>query len=78
MTIYNVNLESGRCVDHRLVEWEQDIDAFCAALKEATVGLDDPRLVIDSEMGHDFRDYYVYVAGRRDLTDAERRQPVPS
>lgn len=72
--LYNVDLKTGDCVEHRPVDHDVPIEQFLMQVRAATEGLTDCSIEIDSEPDYDVTIYTIVVSGRRKLTEAERNR----
>lgn len=70
--LYNKNLDTGECIAERAVDWENiPVFEFVNGPLEASLGLENPTVDIESEDDYDFRNYTVSVSGKRQMTPEE-------
>jgi len=77
MPLYNINLDTGECVDNREISWEYcSIEEVITDIRQAMVGLQNPSLDIESDdpAEDEFRHFLLSVIGRRKMTEDEIAQ----
>lgn len=71
--LYNVDLEANTAIAEYPIQWEsRPLADVIADMQAAAEGLESPSVEITAEEYYDSMDKYLFVSGKRQMTDAER------
>lgn len=75
--LFNVNLKNNTAIAEYPIEWDgRPLADVIADMQAAAEGLENPSVEITAESYYDSIDRYLFVSGKRQMTEAERDKVI--